>query len=139
MRAVIDANVHVSALIGAGPPARIMTAWQGQLAFDLVVCPQLIAEISNVFDRAHVRRKLPLAAADLHLLTLATQAMQMPDPEPIEAATRDQNDDYLIALARAAFADFIVTGDKDLLEWPEQQPPVVTPAEFEDLLGAETV
>ena len=134
MRAVVDANVHVSALIGTGPPARIMTAWAHRLAFDLVVCPQLIVEINNVLDRAHVRRRLPLAAADLHLLTLATQATQMRDPKPIAAATRDPNDDYLVALARAAGADYIVTGDKDLLEWPEQQPPVVTPAQFEALL-----
>ena len=69
MRAVVDANVHVSALIGTGPPARFMTAWAHRLAFDLIVCPQLIVEINNVLDRAHVRRRLPLAAADLHLLT----------------------------------------------------------------------
>ena len=137
MRAVVDANVHVSALIGTGAPSRIMASWARQPTFDQVVCPQLIAEISNVLDRAHVRRRLPRADADRYLLTLATRATQMPDPEPIAAATRDPDDDYLIALARAARADLIVSGDNDLLEWPEQQPPVVTPAAFEDSLLAE--
>ncbi len=45
------------------------------------------------------------------------------------------NDDYLIALAREHGVDYIVTGDKDLLEWSEQQPPVIAPAAVEDLLG----
>ncbi|WP_419915967.1 putative toxin-antitoxin system toxin component, PIN family [Candidatus Poriferisodalis sp.] len=138
MRAVVDANVHVSALIGKRAPARIMAAWVRQRTFDLVVCPQLIAEISDVLERVHVRRRLPLSAADRYLLALAAQATQMPDLEPIAAATRDPDDDYLIALARAAHADLIVSGDNDLLEWPEQQPPVVSPAAFEDLLSAET-
>ena len=137
MRAVVDANVHVSALIGTGAPSRIMASWARQPTFDLVVCPQLIAEISDVLDRVHVRRRLPRSEADRYLLALAAQATQMPDPDPIAATTRDPDDDYLIALARAAHADLIVSGDNDLLQWPEQQPPVVTPAAFEDLLSAE--
>ena len=137
MRVVVDANVHVSALIGAGPPARVMAAWQRQPAFDLVVCPLLIAEVSNVFDRAYVRRKVSQAAADLYLLTLAAQATLLPDPEQIAPVTRDPGDDYLVALARAAHSDFIVSGDRDLLEWPGQQPPVLTAAAFEDLLNVE--
>lgn len=48
------------------------------------------------------------------------------DPIDIAAHTRDPDDDYLVALAREHNADYIVTGDKDLLEWPEQRPPVVT-------------
>ena len=41
-------------------------------------------------------------------------------------ATR--NHDYLIALARSDDVDVVVSGDKDLLEWNEQRPPVMTPA-----------
>ena len=45
------------------------------------------------------------------------------DPYGIETETRDPNDDYLIALARAYDVDVIVSGDKDLLEWEDQRPP----------------
>ena len=58
------------------------------------------------------------------------------DPDEVIAATRDRDDDYLIALAQAHRADFIVTGDRDLLEWADQQPRVITPAAFETLLAA---
>ena len=58
-----------------------------------------------------------------------------PDEVAPPAFTRDPDDDYLIALARAHNADVIVSGDKDLLTWPEQQPPVVAPATFETMLA----
>ncbi len=58
----------------------------------------------------------------------------MPDPADFERFTRDPNDDYLVALARLHDADVIVSGDRDLLEWEEQSPPVVTPAAFEAML-----
>ena len=41
---------------------------------------------------------------------------------------------YVIHLARQHGADFIVTGDADLLEWPGQDPPVMPPAGFEEHL-----
>jgi predicted nucleic acid-binding protein len=57
------------------------------------------------------------------------------DPTEIRPITRDAGDDYVVALARANAADVIVSGDLDLLEWDEQSPSVLTPAEFEHMLG----
>ena len=37
----------------------------------------------------------------------------------------------MIYLARENGAEFIVTGDDDLLEWSEQDPPTISPGEFE--------
>ena len=138
MRAVIDSNVHVSALIGTGPPTRIMAEWQGEQAFELVICPNLVREISDVCGRVHLRRRLPRAIFDEYMAALTARATQLPDPDSVESSTRDRNDDYLIALARDSGADFIVSGDRDLLEWADQHPPVISPAEFERLLATET-
>jgi predicted nucleic acid-binding protein len=41
----------------------------------------------------------------------------------------------VVYLARAHGAEVIVSGDADLLEWDEQDPPVVPPAEFETRLS----
>jgi predicted nucleic acid-binding protein len=41
----------------------------------------------------------------------------------------------LIHHARACNAEVIVSGDADLLEWDEQDPPVIPPAEFETRLS----
>lgn len=137
MRVVVDANVHVSALIGTGPPARIIEFWQSQRAFDLVICPDLVGEIRRACGRTRLRTRIPEADVSVYLLMLGTHAIQMPNPESVEETTRDRNDDYLVALARAANADLIISGDRDLTEWAEQQPPVVTPAEFAATLASD--
>jgi predicted nucleic acid-binding protein len=47
------------------------------------------------------------------------------DPEDVEPLPRDPEDDYLVALARTAKAKAIVTGDKDLLDHPQLDPPAI--------------
>jgi predicted nucleic acid-binding protein len=66
---------------------------------------------------------------------VATLADVRPDPAPVPALTRDFDDDCVVYLARAHGAEVIVSGDADLLEWDEQDPPVVPPAEFETRLS----
>jgi predicted nucleic acid-binding protein len=46
----------------------------------------------------------------------------------------DAHDGYIVTLAREHAVDVIVSGDKNLLEWQEQGPPVVTPGAFEHML-----
>jgi uncharacterized protein len=74
--------------------------------------------------------------AQLYVATVRRIAHLVDDPVSIVAATRDPGDDYLVALARQHRADYVVTGDKDLLEWGAQVPPAITPAAFEDVLSA---
>ncbi len=83
-----------------------------------------------------MRRWLELRIAELYVETIAAVADLVPDPCEIGTHTRDSEDDYLIALARIHGAEFIVSGDRDLLEWKEQRPPVVTPVAFTTLMRA---
>ena len=112
-----------------------MQDWLSHRTFELVVCPLLVNEVLRVFGRAHLRTRVRESVLNSYLRGMAIGAMQMPDPDPIAPATRDRQDDYLVALARDARADVIVTGDRDLLEWDEQSPPAVTPAVFEQMLA----
>lgn len=56
----------------------------------------------------------------------------VPDPLVEEVGIRDSEDAYLVSLARMHHRDFIVTGDKDLLEWEHQEPPCIAPATLLD-------
>jgi len=42
----------------------------------------------------------------------------------------------LIVLARAAQADYLISGDRHLLDLTDPNPPVLRPRQFVDLLGA---
>ncbi len=138
MLVVVDANVFVSAAIQRGASHRIVQAWlTGTASFELVMCPALLDEIREVLTtRPRLRKWISLETATLFVDTITTLVDLVDDPVGTDAETRDPEDDYLIALARANDVDLIVSGDKDLLEWESQQPPVMTPSEFEQRFGA---
>ena len=136
MRIVIDANVFVSAAIAQGPSHRVVQAVTLFEHHEAIVCPTLLEEIEDVLSRPRLLKRISGDRARRYLGDLRIMTTRVLDPIEIAAHTRDPDDDYLVALAREHNADYIVTGDKDLLEWPEQRPPVVTPAAFEALLTA---
>jgi uncharacterized protein len=132
VRVVIDANVFMSAAIGRGPSTRLIDQWMsGQAAFEVVVCPRLIDEISDVLDRPRLRNRISADDASEFVAAISALPNQVPDPSEIAVATRDADDDYLVALVRQNEAVWIVTGDDDLLDWEEQQPRTIAPAAFE--------
>ncbi len=57
------------------------------------------------------------------------------DPVDVEALLRDPDDDYLIALAREADAEMIVSGDRDLLDHVGLEPKAISPRHACELLG----
>lgn len=136
MKVVLDANVLVSAAIQTGPSYRLVARWLDQGDLEVVICPAILAEVEDVLDRPRLRKRVDPELSQLYMATVRRIADVVTDPAPIEATTRDVDDDYLVALGREHSVDWIVTGDKDLLEWEDQMPPVITPAAFEELLDS---
>ena len=116
MRVVLDANVLVSAVLAKGPSHRIVFSRLEGGAFEVVVCPRLLAELEDVLGRPRIHKRIAPGLADLYQATLWRTAVVVADPDLAGTITRDRNDDYLVALAGDHGADYIVTGDKDLLE-----------------------
>ena len=136
MRVVVDANVYVSAAITKGSPHRIFRRWLAGADFEVIACQQLLDEVHEVLTtRPRVSQRVDRELANRVISRLVTGIGLVPDPSGVQRWTRDGDDDYLVALAREHGADYIVSRDKDLLEWEEQAPPVITPSEFETLLG----
>jgi len=59
------------------------------------------------------------------------------DPVDVARLTRDPADDYLVALARDARAEAIVSGDADLLTLEAAEPPVLSPRAVVEQLARE--
>ena len=130
IRAVVDTSVFVSAFIGspAAAPAQVVAAWRDR-RFVLVVSPRLLDELSEVLRRPKFARWSGDGRGERYAAAFAARAELQPDV-PATAATRDPDDDYLVALARSARADTIVSVDLDLLEARLSDLAVVSPAEF---------
>jgi putative PIN family toxin of toxin-antitoxin system len=134
VRVVIDPNVLVSAAISsAGPPRAIIASWTEE-CFELVISPVLIEELCGVLHRSKLRRWISLQLADEFIDGLAQDATMVGDPPALSGVSRDPGDDYLIALARATGVDYLVSGDRDLLDLEDPDPPVLSPRQFADLL-----
>ena len=133
--AILDVNVLVSSPLSTrGPPAEIVEQWE-EGAFDLIVSPLLLDEL----ERAIIKDKIAGRAdpRDVAALreALLRDAVHFDDPPPGQYVPADPGDDYLVALAFAAEAHVIVTGDRHLLELKLERPRVVTPAEFRGWLA----
>ena len=129
MRVVLDTNVLVSGLAyPASTPGRIVGAWR-RGALDVVLSRYILDELARVLPRLNHRLKWqPNDFADL-IDILAIQA-ELVEPEALEgSASRDAADVPILGTLIASRADYLVTGDEDLLALAERYS-IVTPAQF---------
>ena len=111
MRVVLDPNVVISALVSRGTTYAVWRRWLDDAsAYMPVTCPMLLAELEKVLARP----KFASIAADTRqdaLDRLSRDAEFVEDPPVVVGATDDPKDDYLVALAKAAAVDGVVSGD----------------------------
>jgi putative PIN family toxin of toxin-antitoxin system len=138
IRAVLDSNVLVSALIsGQGSPAAIIACWQAEV-FEIIISSATMQELDRVLHYDRLRKNYPLPEDDvqrfLHLFR--TQALQVFPLATLAVIERDPTDNRYLECALAGEAQYIVSGDKHLLELKEYRSiQILTPAEFIMLLG----
>lgn len=131
MRVVLDTNVLVSALLKRDSvPGRLLQAvWDGTL--DLVLSEPLLAELREVLNYPKIRKRLVASGIDgelfLELLPFFTAQVDLAGTEVPHP--RDADDRFVLATLVAAQADWLVSGDEDLLVLADQYP-ILAPATF---------
>jgi putative PIN family toxin of toxin-antitoxin system len=117
-KAVIDANVIVSAIFGGTPRKAFLKALR---TCDVYISPEIKLELSSLLDeledkldRAKIRR---LRSIVLNLLSASEEVLASKKI----ALSRDKKDNAYLNLCLKVRADFLLTGDKDLLEIPPKK------------------
>ena len=129
MRAVVDVEVLISGVLSAkGSSAEILRASRdGQ--FELVVSELLLAELTRTLAYPKLRKRIAPEKAAAFANWIRDHATVAEDPAgPPPVASRDPDDDYLLAFAINRRA-YLVTGDKDLLVLSDDLP-ILTPAQL---------
>ncbi len=113
MRVILDTNVLLGALISPHrPPDTIYRAWRAS-RFDLVTSTQQLDELRRVSRYPKLRAILPAHRVGT-MVNNMQRAVVLPTlpplPEGVEAT--DPNDSFLLQMALASAADYLVTGDR---------------------------
>ena len=133
MKAVFDTNVLIAAFLTEGICSGLLIRARKK-AFNLVLCDDIIREFEGI-----LKKKFKLTATDIsEISAIVSEAASeiLHKLGPIPNICRDPNDDMIIACAIDAAADYIVTGDEDLLILKRYKDIVIiNPRNFEALFA----
>lgn len=118
LRVVIDTNLLISAaIIPENPPDRVFKAWLTD-AFDLLTSKEQLEEIKDASQKS----KLKIYPLFLNKITEVMESLEFAAElvKPLSEVdlplhSRGPKDDYILAISLGGRADYLITGDEDLL------------------------
>lgn len=132
MRIVLDTNVVLSALLWHGTPYRLLDAIRQRSEARLFTSPALLDELADVLTRPSATKRLAVVGKTAReVLADYVEAVEVVEPAQVpRVVPNDADDDQVIAAAIAAGADWIVSGDADLLSMESHEGiPIITAAQ----------
>lgn len=128
LRVVLDTNALVSGLACPGSvPGRIVAAWR-QGGLEVVLSRYILDELVRVLPRLPRIQMTPAELRDLADSFMFIADVVEPQGTK-DANLRDLDDEPVLLTLMASKADYLLTGDKDLLALAGRYP-IVTPADF---------
>lgn len=132
MRAVVDTNVLISAVIRPQGRVGAVLLQLRQKAFLILYSQSLLEELVNVLSRPRFRHKYGIGDDDI--ATVIRMILLRGEPVEIDeeiSVCRDPRDNKFLEVAVAGKADVIVSGDSDLLVLhPFRGIDIIAPADF---------
>lgn len=126
MRIVVDANVLISAGSARGLCEAVVELCLEQ--HDVITSEAVLIDVK---EKLITKLKVPRAIAQEFCQTLRESAVLADACDVPPDACRDADDVHLLGLAEGVKADFLITGDKDLLVLKRYGPTqIVTPRQF---------
>jgi putative PIN family toxin of toxin-antitoxin system len=133
-KVVMDANVIISAAFGGNPLRAVIRAMEED---EVYLSRAIERELTEVFEKLSKKLKREqITFLNERMRELMEMAKQV-SVSTLVALSRDAKDDHYLALCKEVEADFLITGDKDLLSIPPESLKengipcrILTPQEF---------
>jgi|JI7StandDraft_1071085.scaffolds.fasta_scaffold31187_2 putative PIN family toxin of toxin-antitoxin system len=112
---IIDTNIWISIAFGGKIIEQVFKVVFNN-NINIFVCPELLSEVRNTLKKPKIAKYISeeRATSTLLIIEASTQKVQLHNYSL--KVCRDPKDDYLLALGIQVNADYLITGDKDLLE-----------------------
>ncbi|QQO07862.1 putative toxin-antitoxin system toxin component, PIN family [Breznakiella homolactica] len=112
MKVVLDTNVFISAFFWNGKPRRVLE--RGIEGLDeLYICNEILEEISLVLRRP--KFKVPEQGIDYFIQSIEDITHKVLIKGSVKGVCRDRADNAILECALLGKADWLITGDEDLL------------------------
>jgi putative PIN family toxin of toxin-antitoxin system len=130
IRLVVDVNIWISTLLSPKFQIRVDVVFDSP--YDLLVSQELFEELDDAVRKPHLAKRINRVDYGTLVSKLRTLA-ELVDVRSIVEMCRDPKDNFLLALAKDGNADYLITGDTDLLVMKEfEQTKIVTLSDFEN-------
>jgi uncharacterized protein len=132
MRVAVDTNVFISTIIKPENRVGMIIVRMRNGEYTLLYSEEMLEEVLEVVTRDKIWKRYQLTEETLNAFINSVVTYG----ERVQVLTvlnicRDPDDNIMLSLALDGKADYIVSGDKDLLDLsPFQDIPIITPAEF---------
>jgi putative PIN family toxin of toxin-antitoxin system len=131
MKVVIDTNIWISYLLGSllqGMDEKILSK-----EVKIVVSEEMLKELSEVASRPKFKNILTVRRIKELFSLLDSYAIVVSPSQKVNAC-RDKKDNFLLEIALEGKADYLITGDEDLLVLdPFHNTKIVKPKDFEGI------
>jgi len=112
MRLVVDANAWVSSLLSPRFYERLKIVFD--VRYRLIVSEELFEDLASGISKPHLVKRIIREDYE-SIVSLLRRSAELVDVRSVVDACRDPKDNFLLALAKDGNADYLITGDGDLL------------------------
>ena len=127
---VLDTNVLVSGIAyPTGTPGKILGAWK-RGAMIVFLSDHIVGELSRSLPRMNHRLNWAPQKFKEEVELLALRAKMVEPANLPQTAARDSTDIPVLGTLLASGADYLITGDGDLLALSAQYITIISPADF---------
>mgnify|MGYP001562455824 CR=1 FL=1 len=132
MRVAIDTNVFISTIIKPENRVGMVVVRMRNGEYTLLYSQEMLEELTRVVTRDKIWKKYKLTDDTFNaFLNSIVEHGERVQVFTVVDVCRDPDDNLLLSLALDGKADYIVSGDKDLLDLIQiQEIPIITPADF---------
>jgi putative PIN family toxin of toxin-antitoxin system len=138
VKVVLDTNIWISSLLlPKSIPGKIIQAWKDK-SFDVVISSYILEEFKQVLEYPKIKKRLTISNEEIEdFFALIRFFTEWVDIENVKAQhrkkIRDENSEPILTTFILSQSDYLITGDKDLLEISSDYP-ILTPGQFAEMI-----